>query len=444
MPAGTRTMAMPLHHAGLPKPLCRKWCVDSKNLGRLLSPALFSRGPAAHMHKPPPPTEACRKCFSVATPAKGAPDHEAERPLRSKGAHKRGAGGLAAQSHIQALNKSTRGWGDSVFADLFATDEAPPECLSKTCNKGQINASAAANGLELVCGSTLFFGATGSDLGKKAGKKMSLYWPAWQAKEYERIPALAIENPQLRTVVTSGFDQDKGNTLRLAASIAHHMPLVTRVYAINLDYTRSKLNSGIYADDSTAAGLRVLPLPLPLSWCEMNKQKYIRPKHQHLVECPTTFDPSVFQSKLLLLNFGKRNYPAPRGHNESERAGLLRHAAHWGYADIVTQSSKEIECGTYEMFASYKYIASPAGQGVDCFRTWEAMLLGAIAILRIDADGAMRGLFTGLPVLIVGDWKEITEDVLVKHYDQHLRTVASNGYSLEKLTSTYWRQLLAS
>lgn len=52
----------------------------------------------------------------------------------------------------------------------------------------------------------------------------------------------------------------------------------------------------------------------------------------------------------------------------------------------------------------YGFVASPAGNGVDCHRTWEALYLGVIPVVR---DSVFHEGFPGLPALFVGDWSEL-------------------------------------
>ena len=51
-----------------------------------------------------------------------------------------------------------------------------------------------------------------------------------------------------------------------------------------------------------------------------------------------------------------------------------------------------------------KFVLSPAGNGFDCHRTWEAMYLGAIPILRRAHWPFIR---KNLPVLIVDEWEDL-------------------------------------
>ena len=62
-----------------------------------------------------------------------------------------------------------------------------------------------------------------------------------------------------------------------------------------------------------------------------------------------------------------------------------------------------------------KFVLSPPGRGEDCFRTWEAILFGAIPIVR-NSTG-MWPLFKKSPVFVINDsddLNEITEETLLK------------------------------
>ncbi len=49
--------------------------------------------------------------------------------------------------------------------------------------------------------------------------------------------------------------------------------------------------------------------------------------------------------------------------------------------------------------------ASPHGNGLDCHRTWEALLLKSVPIVKTSV---LDPIYDGLPVVIVEDWAEIT------------------------------------
>lgn len=64
----------------------------------------------------------------------------------------------------------------------------------------------------------------------------------------------------------------------------------------------------------------------------------------------------------------------------------------------------------------HKFILSPWGWGPDCFRHYEAVALGTIPILLSDylQDKAVHGL----PVLIVQQWADLSEETLQREYER--------------------------
>ena len=57
----------------------------------------------------------------------------------------------------------------------------------------------------------------------------------------------------------------------------------------------------------------------------------------------------------------------------------------------------------------HRFVLSPRGNGLDAHRTWEAMLVGAIPIVR---HSPLHPLYDRLPVLVVADWPDVTPRLL--------------------------------
>lgn len=81
--------------------------------------------------------------------------------------------------------------------------------------------------------------------------------------------------------------------------------------------------------------------------------------------------------------------------------------------------------------AHSKFVLSPRGNGLDCHRTWEALLMGAIPIVRTSS---LDSLYAGLPVLVVPDWEIINEDYLNKQYE----ILKQKSYDQGKIYIEYW------
>ena len=85
----------------------------------------------------------------------------------------------------------------------------------------------------------------------------------------------------------------------------------------------------------------------------------------------------------------------------------------------------------WQQTAKYAFVLSPAGVGLDCHRTWEALCLGCIPIVNAPKFGK---LFEDLPVLMVTDWSEVTDELLQKT----LATFSERTFNYDKLTLGYW------
>lgn len=83
-----------------------------------------------------------------------------------------------------------------------------------------------------------------------------------------------------------------------------------------------------------------------------------------------------------------------------------------------------------------KFVLSPRGNGLDCLRTWEALYMGAIPIVKTSACDEM---YKDLPVLIVQDWEDITEEFLNSAWNE----MSLKKYNLEKMDIQYWHQRIA-
>lgn len=94
----------------------------------------------------------------------------------------------------------------------------------------------------------------------------------------------------------------------------------------------------------------------------------------------------------------------------------------------------------HDLYSKYQFVLSPRGNGVDCYRTWEAFILGAIVITKTSSLDKMY-LDNNLPVVILQDWNELNvsnlEDKLKTWKDEHYEKTKYNNI-LPKLDIKYW------
>ena len=78
------------------------------------------------------------------------------------------------------------------------------------------------------------------------------------------------------------------------------------------------------------------------------------------------------------------------------------------------------------------FVLSPHGNGLDCHRTWEALCLGCIPIVKTSG---LDSLFEDLPVWIVSKWSDVSDiNMRLK-----LEEFGKKTFKYEKLTLGYWQ-----
>lgn len=90
---------------------------------------------------------------------------------------------------------------------------------------------------------------------------------------------------------------------------------------------------------------------------------------------------------------------------------------------------------TWQIMTNYAFILSPYGNGMDCHRHWEAIILGCIPIIK---SSEFETLFCDLPVLNVKNWSDINQDLL----DSTIKIFKDKKFNMEKVTLEYWKNMI--
>eukprot|EP00797_Seminavis_robusta_P005558 Sro136_g063920.2 (240) ;mRNA; f:4538-5257 len=90
-----------------------------------------------------------------------------------------------------------------------------------------------------------------------------------------------------------------------------------------------------------------------------------------------------------------------------------------------------------------KFILSPSGIGLDCYRHWEAIHMGTFPVIEHlnRNDGWFRTLHD-LPVAWVNHYDNLTEEFLLEQYPKIL--AKAHTYKYEKLTRQWWIRMIQS
>jgi hypothetical protein len=122
------------------------------------------------------------------------------------------------------------------------------------------------------------------------------------------------------------------------------------------------------------------------------------------------------------------------------------HLAKYKKDPVSCQDNKSNNHQTYTATSRHLFGVSPPGAGVDCYRTYELLLLGVIPIVPAKKLGSV-GLFEGLPVIEVPDMltsNRTREDyvIIMKDYIQSPAFQDASFDGWERLFLKYWRRKL--
>lgn len=114
------------------------------------------------------------------------------------------------------------------------------------------------------------------------------------------------------------------------------------------------------------------------------------------------------------------------------------------YNEYITSdicfNHQEINKKSYSNYTNnildHKMVICPEGNGTDCHRVWETLLLGRVPIVK---KTKVMNHFSDLPILYLDDWDELEN---LNSLNQSYESVKNN--SVEKLNFKYWKNLILS
>jgi hypothetical protein len=144
-----------------------------------------------------------------------------------------------------------------------------------------------------------------------------------------------------------------------------------------------------------------------------------------LLSVRQTMIPNIDRRRLCYSNFHHAAFGINQRGDRQELLQKVPHSLiHFAEQYVSRESSWRHQTG-------YAFVLSPRGGGYDCHRTWEALLLGCIPIVK---RSGMDPVFADLPVLLVDDWSDITEELLEKTQTEF----STKEFDRKKLCLTYW------
>lgn len=230
--------------------------------------------------------------------------------------------------------------------------------------------------------------------------------------------------PKLSTpiVLVSGDSDDSiGND--------NSIPFQNMTKPISNDIINSILSSSFilkwFPQNCLLTHKKIVPLPIGLDYHTMTTNKI----------WGTTKSPLKQESdikQLINIPFSKRKTMIYSTINFNLSRGDRMEAYDKINKDIIYYEPIPIERDeSHKKQIEYAFVLSPYGMGPDCHRTWEALVLGCIPIIK---SSNMDPLFNDLPVLLVNDWADLTLELL----KQTLQKFSTMNFNKEKLNLNYY------
>ena len=138
--------------------------------------------------------------------------------------------------------------------------------------------------------------------------------------------------------------------------------------------------------------------------------------------------------KLLYCNFSIRKH---KGYEQRNKiyARLKKHDwitfAHMGAFMRYDLSQAQY----YNDLSSHKFTLSPSGNGVDCYRTWEALYLKSIPIVQ---ESKHWRHFKDLPILVLDTYNHLSPLFLEEQYAK----IYEKEIDIDKLKLSYWNKYI--
>lgn len=193
---------------------------------------------------------------------------------------------------------------------------------------------------------------------------------------------------------------------------------------------KSPLLRAWYAQNLATAHPRLSPLPIGNDYQTMWEKPTERwsltrttPLAQERVLMDATRDAPDFRQRLLGA-YCNWHFDLDRGDRRDCRDRIDASACFF-------EPSRVPRSASWQRQAEFKFTISPQGFGLDCHRTWEALMLGSVPIVR---RGPLSPLFADLPVVQVDDWTEVTRARL----GAWATSLSGREFDFSSLFLAYW------
>ena len=179
----------------------------------------------------------------------------------------------------------------------------------------------------------------------------------------------------------------------------------------------------------------ITPIPLGIDYHTINRKSHWGEPRTHYTDQDNLLQKlSLLQRKTSVWN-NKKNKVLLDAHltshtNPTDRKNAFNTLKDKEFTELLPKRLPRSEF--WKHARDYKFIVSPLGKGIDCHRTWEAIILGVIPIVKRTT---IYPLIKDFPILFVDSYEEVTQEKLDSF-------VYPASFPEEKLTLSYWRSLI--
>lgn len=185
---------------------------------------------------------------------------------------------------------------------------------------------------------------------------------------------------------------------------------------------------------------RVIQIPIGISY----RDTYKKHLHEMLKEIEYTMIDNRDKPLRVLCNSHKKTYPKPMSGYRDDRQimiDMLQDSSIVDFCNDKHDFTGDSIVNTWKKHKDYAFELSPSGNGLDCHRTYEAIILNTIPIVRSNTLDPIYKLHD-LPVVIVDEWSEVTPENLQIWHDKHKHNFGS--LTKDKIKIDYWKELIYS
>ena len=193
-----------------------------------------------------------------------------------------------------------------------------------------------------------------------------------------------------------------------------------------------------YCQNCISPHPKITLLPIGLDYHTLSFDNYYKWGNKAY---PTTQENELISVKILSLPFWDRQIKAYSNFHFQMNTKFSydrRDAINMINKEIVYYEPTEIKrIETWKNQINYAFVISPHGNGRDCHRLWEALVLGCIPIVRTSP---LDQMYKDLPVLILNTWGDLNQELLEKT----IISFKDKTFNYDKLTLKYWKNLIKS